>query len=158
MTRFVLFLFAMLAAAPVQSASFNPVDFFRGRTHGDGELKVIFQAPKRIAVDSLGSSEKDGSLVLKQVIHEPGKPARTRYWRLKQDGPNRFSGTLTDAAGPVRVDVAGNQVRIRYTAPNHLNFDQTLTPAGSGEVRNSMRVRRFGITVARFEEVIRKLD
>jgi hypothetical protein len=152
-----MLLAALLASAPADAA-FNPVEFFRGRSHGDGDLKVIFQSPKKIAVDSFGSAERDGSLVLKQVIHEPGKPPRTRYWRMKQDSPNRFSGTLTDAAGPVRVDIAGDQVRIRYTAPNHLNFDETLTPAGPREVHNSMRVRRFGFTVARFEEVIRKLD
>lgn len=157
MTRFVLLLSALLASTPA-TANFNPVEFFRGRSHGDGNLKIIFQSPKKMAVDSFGSSEPDGSLVLKQIIHEPGKPPRTRYWRMKQDGPNRFSGTLTDAAGPVRVDQSGDQVRIRYTAPNHLNFDQTLTPAGPREVHNSMRVKRFGFTVARFEEVIRKLD
>ena len=157
MTRFVLLLSTLLAAAPAH-ATFNPVEFFRGRSHGDGTLKIIFQSPKKMAVDSFGSSEKDGSLILKQIIHEPGKPPRTRYWRMKQDGPNRFSGTLTDAAGPVRVDQSGDQVRIRYTAPNHLNFDQTLTPVGPREVRNSMRVKRFGFTVAKFEEVIRKLD
>lgn len=149
---------SLLVAATSASAAFNPVEFFRGRSHGDGVLKVIFQSPERIAVDSFGASEKDGSLILRQVIHEPGKPARTRYWRMRQDGPNRFSGTLTDAAGPVQVDITADAVRIRYTAPNHLNFDQVLTPAGSREVRNTMRVRRFGIIVAHFDEVIRKQD
>ena len=157
MKRVVLLLLALVAASPVQAA-FNPVEFFRGRTHGDGTLKVIFQTQQSIAVDSFGSSEDDGSLLLKQVIHEPGKPPRTRYWRLRHEGPQRYSGTLTDAAGPVRVDVKGDQVRIRYTAQNHLNFDQLLTPAGPHEVHNVMRVKRFGIVVARFNEVIRKLD
>jgi hypothetical protein len=152
-----LALAALIIAAPAQAA-FNPVDFFRGHTHGTGTLKVIFSASKRIQVDSLGVQEKDGSLVLKQIIHEPGKDARTRYWRLRQTRPNRFQGTLTDAAGPVLVEQTGNNLRIRYTAPNHLNFDQTLEPVSATEVRNHMRVKRFGIIVARFEEVIRKAD
>lgn len=156
--RLAFGLLTILVAAPLSAAPFNPVDFFRGRTHGDGVLKVIFQASETIKVDSLGSNERDGSLLLKQIIHEPGKPARTRYWRMRQVGPHGFSGTLTDAAGPVRVDVTGEQVRIRYTGQNHLNFDQLLTPAGPSEVRNSMRVKRFGIVVAHFNEVIRKLD
>ena len=158
MTRLVLFLLALLAASPLTAAPFNPVEFFHGRSQGEGVLKVIFQSAKVIKVESLGTSEKDGSLVLKQVIHEPGKEPRTRYWKMRQDGPNRFSGTLTDAASPVRVDVKGEQVRIRYTGQNHLNFDQLLTPAGPREVRNTMRVKRFGITVAHYDEVIRKLD
>jgi hypothetical protein len=144
-------------AAPAQAA-FNPVEFFRGRTHGEGTLKVIFQAPKQISVDSIGREEKDGSLLLQQTIHEPGKPARIRYWRLRQSGPNRYEGTITDAASPVRVDVAGERIRIRYKGKNHLDFDQWLTPAGPHRVDNHMRVRRFGIIVAHYDEVIRKLD
>jgi hypothetical protein len=77
---------------------------------------------------------------------------------MRQTGPRRFDGTLTDAAGPVRVDVEGNKVRIRYEAKNHLNFDQWLTPAGPRQVNNAMKVKRFGITVAHYDEVIRKLD
>jgi len=148
---------ALVIALPAHAA-FNPVDFFRGRTHGDGTLKVIFKAPKQIKVDSVGRSEKDGSLLLEQVIREPGEAPRTRYWRLRETAPNRFEGTLTDAAGPVRVEVAKDSVRIRYRGKDNLNFDQVLTPAGPREVRNRMRVKRFGIVVAHFDEVIRKLD
>ena len=147
----------LVAAAPAHAA-FNPVDFFRGHTHGDGTLKVIFQSSKQIKVDSFGRSEKDGSLLLTQTIHEPGKPSRDRAWRLRQTGPNRFEGTLTDAAGPVRVDVSGEGVRIRFKGKNNLDFDQMLTPDGPRQVRNKMRVKRFGLTVAHFNEIIRKLD
>jgi hypothetical protein len=149
---------AVLAAAAPAHAGFNPVEFFRGKTHGDGTLKVIFQSPKRITTDNEGRPEKDGSVVLQQVIHEEGKPPRTRYWRLRQTAPDRFEGTLTDAASPVRVDVTKNGIRIRYTAQNHLNFDQLLTPISATEVRDEIRVKRFGITVAHFDETIRKAD
>ena len=149
---------ALIVAAAPAHATFNPVDFFRGRTHGNGTLKVIFSAPEKIEVDSEGTAEKDGSLLLKQVIHQRGKPARTRYWRLRQTAPATFEGTLTDAASAVRVDLTKGGVRIRYTGKDHLNFDQMLTPAGANEVHNKMRVRRFGIIVAHFDEVIRKLD
>jgi hypothetical protein len=149
--------FTLFAAVPAQAA-FNPVEFFRGRSDGQGTLKVIFRSPERIQTDNLGRSDNDGSLVLQQVIHEPGKPPRTRYWRLRQTAPGRFEGTLTDAAGPVRVDVAKDGIRIRYTAQNHLNFDQLLTPVSATEVHDLIRVRRFGITVARFDETIHKLD
>jgi hypothetical protein len=148
---------AVAAAAPAQAA-FNPVEFFRGHTHGEGTLKIIFQASKQIKVDSVGHAEQDGSLLLQQIVHEPGKPARTRYWRLRQTGPDRFEGTLTDAASAVRVDVEGDRIRIRYKGKDHLDFDQWLTPAGPKQVNNVMRVKRFGITVAHYEEVIRKLD
>jgi hypothetical protein len=149
---------AALAVAAPAPAAFNPVDFFRGHTHGTGTLKIVFSAPEVIQVDNDGMAEKDGWLLLKQVIHEPGKPPRTRFWRLRQTAPGIFEGTLTDAAGPVRVEVAKDGVRIRYTGKDHLNFDQQLTPVSATEVRNRMRVRRFGIIVAHFEEIIRKAD
>jgi hypothetical protein len=149
--------FLLVAAAPAHAA-FNPVEFFRGKTHGEGMLKIIFQSAKRMTVDSIGRAEKDGSLVLEQVVHEPGKAPRTRYWRLKQTAADRFEGTLTDAASPVRVDVTKGGVRIRYTGQDHLNFDQLLTTVSAAEVHDSIRIRRFGITVARFDETIRKVD
>lgn len=148
---------AIIASAPAHAA-LNPVEFFRGHTHGSGILKIIFQSPKRIEVDSEGKAERDGSLVLQQVIHEPGKPPRTRYWRMRQTAPNAFEGTLTDAASPVRVDVTKEGVRIRYTGQDHLNFDQMLTQVSPTEVHNAMRVKRFGFTVAHYDETIRKTD
>jgi|KBSMisStandDraft_5_1062788.scaffolds.fasta_scaffold97221_2 hypothetical protein len=147
----------LMVAAPAQAA-FNPVEFFRGKTHGEGMLKIIFQSPKKMMVDSLGRAESDGSLVLEQVVHEPGKEPRTRHWHLRQTAPDRFEGTLTDAATPVRVDVTKGGIRIRYTGKDHLNFDQQLTPVSATEVRDQIRVTRFGITVAHFDETIRKLD
>lgn len=155
--RFLLGAVQLLAASTAQAA-FNPVDFFRGQTHGDGTLKVIFQSPKRIQVDNVGRPDKDGWLLLEQVIHEPGKPTRTRYWHLRETAPNRFEGTLTDAASPVRVNVTKSGVRIQYTGQNHLNFDQLLTPINDSKVRDEIHVRRFGITVAHFDETISKLD
>jgi hypothetical protein len=148
----------LVIASQAHAAVFNPVDFFRGKTRGEGMLKIIFQSPKKMSVDSVGRAESDGSLVLEQVVHEPGKAARTRYWRLRQTAPDRFEGTLTDAASPVRVDVTKNGIRIRYTGKDHLDFDQLLTPVSATEVRDQMRVKRFGIIVAHFDEIIRKLD
>ncbi len=147
-----------IAVSTPGHAVFNPVDFFRGHTRGDGTLKVIFQSEKKIGVDSVGRPDKDGWLTLEQVIHEPGKPARTRMWHLRQTAPDRFEGTLTDAASPVRVDVTKGGVRIQYTGQNSLNFDQLLTQVSATEVHDQIKIRRFGITVAHFDETIRKLD
>lgn len=147
-----------MIAALLAVAALNPVLFFSGRSHGDGTLKIIFQKPKRIAVDSVGRPGRDGWLRLTQVIREPGKAPRRRTWRFRQTGPNRFRGTLTDAAGPVRIELHGKRLRIRYTDKKRLDFEQWLAPAGPRRVRNTMRVSRFGITLARVDEVIRKLD
>ena len=47
------------AALMAATAAFNPVEFFRGRTHGEGALKVIFQSAKQMSVDSVGRTEKE---------------------------------------------------------------------------------------------------
>jgi hypothetical protein len=145
----------LLAAA---AAQFDPVEFFRGRTQGVGTLKPLLQKAKTIRVDSLGTEQKDGALLLTQTIHEPGKAPRTRTWRMRRDGADRYSGTLSDAAGPVRVNVEAGAIRIRYRDKDNLDFDQRLTAAGPRQVRNRMTVKRLGIRVATFDEVIRKLD
>lgn len=145
----------LLAAA---ATGFDPVDFFRGRTQGVGTLKAALQKSKTIRVDSIGREQKDGALLLTQTIHEPGKAPRTRTWRMRKEPSGRYSGTLSDAKGPVRVDVEPTGIRIRYTDKDNLAFDQRLTATGPREVRNRMTVKRFGIRVATFDEVIRKLD
>ena len=145
----------LLAAA---AAQFDPVEFFRGRTQGIGMLKAVLQKSKTIRVDSVGTEQKDGALLLTQTIHEPGKAPRTRHWRMRREGPDRYSGTLSDAKGPVRVTVEPGAIRIRYTDKDNLAFDQRLVPAGPRQVHNRMTVKRFGIRVATFGEIIRKLD
>ncbi len=145
----------LFAAAATQ---FDPVEFFRGRTQGIGTLKAAFQKSKTIRVDSMGKEQKDGALLLTQTIHEPGKAPRTRTWRMRRDGPTRYSGTLSDAAGPVRVTVEAGAIRIRYRDKDNLDFDQRLTAMSPRQLRNTMTVKRFGIRVATFDEVIRKLD
>lgn len=149
---------ACFALAAPAHAAFDPIDFFRGRTQGEGRLKILFKPATTIKVDSLGYAEKDGTLVIRQVIAEGSKPPRTRFWRLRQIAPGRFSGTLTDAASPVTIEQRGDSIRIRYKAKDHLDFDQVLTPEGPKTVRNQMRIKRFGLIVARVDEVIRKLD
>jgi hypothetical protein len=145
----------LLAAAATQ---FDPVEFFRGRTQGIGTLKAALQQSKTIRVDSVGTEQKAGALLLTQVIHEPGKAPRTRTWHMRREGPDRYSGTLSDAWGPVRVTVEPGAIRIRYKDKDNLDFDQRLTPAGPRQVRNRMSIKRFGIRVATYDEIIRKLD
>ena len=148
----------MMLAIALAAAALDPIAFFRGRTHGEGTLKILFRPAQRITVDSEGRLAGDGTLRLKQTIHEGRKPPRTREWRMRQTAPGRFAGTLSDAAGPVRVEQIGPRIRIRYRDQDGLDFEQWLTQSGPRRVDSAMRVKRFGITVARVTEVIRKAD
>jgi hypothetical protein len=147
------------AAAPAQPGAFPMIRFFEGRTEGKGTLKVALSGPRALAVQSRGQMQRDGTLVLRQTIEESGKAPRNREWRIREVAPGRYAGTLTDATGPVTGETQGNRVRIRYRMKGGLDVEQWLTPAPGGRsARNSMTIRKFGLTFASVEETIRKLD
>ena len=160
----LLFLAACVAAprpqAPDAAAPAFPVlRFFEGKTEGKGSLNIAFQSPGSLDVRSRGTIESDGTLVLRQVIDQSGKPARQREWRIRELSPGRYAGTLTDAEGPVKGEVSHNRLRISFRMKGGLDAEQWLTLAPDGRsAHNAMVVRKFGFTVAAVDETIRKLD
>jgi len=158
MTRVALFIMALAVAVSAHAASFDPVEFFRGHTRGEGVLKVIFKPAKTVQVDSIGTVEPDGTLLLIQHVDDHGGPPRTRVWRMRRLSPGRFTGTMDDAVGPVTITLVGESARLTYVDHEGNHFDQLLTPKGPGEAINELKVRRFGLVVARMTEAIRKLD
>lgn len=148
----------VVAAAP-PAPPFPVLRFFEGRTEGQGTLKIALSAPKSIRVQSRGRTEPDGTLVLVQNVEEAGKPSRTRTWRIREQSPGRFSGTLSDASGPVTARANGNRLQISYRMKGGFDVSQTLTlQPGGRSARNLMTVRKFGLPVGKLEETIRKLD
>jgi hypothetical protein len=84
-----------------------------------------------------------------------GRRAKTRQWRIRQTAPDHYVGTLTDASGPVRLDVTGNCLRIHYHAKGGLAFSQVLTLQPGGQIsQNVMKVRKLGMVVATIRETI----
>lgn len=144
-------------STPVKT--FSPERFFAGRTTGEGELRVLAFAAMPIHVRSTGRLERDGTLVLRQTIRQDGAPPRSREWLLKRSGGNRFSGSLTDAAGPVTGEVSGNRLYLRYTMKGalRLRIQQWLTLEADGRtLRNRLTASKFGLPVAVVRETIRK--
>jgi hypothetical protein len=146
------------AMLPGSSAILDPIDFFTGRTHGEGKLKKLFSSPVKVTVDSVGRRHGN-SLTLDQTIREGEKPPRVRRWTMRLVAPNVYSGFLTDAAGPVEVIVSGPRAFIRYTMRDGLKVKQQLTLQSDGRtVLNRLDVSKFGARVATLKETIRKLD
>ena len=131
--------------------------FFAGETEGRGRIDLIFQSSKPLRVRSDGRPDGRGGLVLAQAIREGSKPARTRLWRMHCTKQGRCDGTLTDAAGPVTVAVDGNTAHIRYRMKGGLAVEQWLVlQSDRRTLANSLRVSKWGVTVARVDETIRK--
>jgi hypothetical protein len=133
--------------------------FFTGRSHADNVLKIVFNRPTRLIVDSVGGKGDRGDFVLIDTIHEGDKPVRTRKWVMRPAGPNHYTGALSDAVGPVDIQVGGDQATIRYVMKGGLKVDQRLQLLGDGRtLANHVTVKRFGLRFATVDGKIRKLD
>lgn len=147
---------AIQASGP--GTPFDPIAFFTGRTQGEGELDKLFSSPVKLTVDGVGRRQGD-ALVLDQTIREGAKPSRVRRWTMRRIAPNEYSGSLTDAEGPVHVTVTGPRAHIRYTMRGGLKVDQKLDLQSDGRtLLNRLKVTKLGVRVATVDETIRKLD
>jgi hypothetical protein len=145
------------AATPAREPV-NPLRFFEGRTIGQGRVKVMFHKEYGTHSVGMGRIEPDGSLTLVQRVFDDGKPAHERRWRVRQTGPGRYTGTMTEAIGPVTIDKVGEGYRFRFRMDGRLNVEQMLTPLPGGRMAsNSAKVRRFGLVVATTEGMVRKV-
>ena len=156
-----LALTACTAAAPPEATqagpAFDPIAFFTGTSHGDGQLDQIMKGARTITVDSVGTPEADGSITLTQHIVTQGDKPRDRVWRLKQVAPGRYAGSLTDANGPVETVAIGRAIRIRYPMKSGLQVEQWLValPGGTA-LDNRLTVTKWGMRVATLHERIEK--
>ena len=143
--------------APKAGEPFDPVAFFTGASHGEGRLREAFKSERRVLVDSVGREDKDGQLVLDQKLAIEGEPLRIRRWRLRQTSPGHFTGTLTDATGPVEAQVIGLSIRIRYPMKGGLKVESWLTAApGARAFDNRTTITKWGLKVASLTERIEK--
>lgn len=136
---------------------FDPIAFFTGRSQGQGTLRQPFSPARQLQVDSFGRPDGRGGLILSQVIRQEGKQPRTRTWTIRPAGPNLYTGTLTDAVGPVTVTTRGPRAQVRYEMRDGLEVEQQLALQADGKtLLNRLEVRKWGVRVARVEETIRK--
>ena len=139
-----------------RAVTFDPITFFEGRTHGEGELRKLFAKPVHVSVDSIGRRVA-GGLILDQTIRKAGEPPSTRRWTISRAGKNRYTGTLTEAVGPVTAQVVGARAEIAYSMRHNLKVEQQLAVQADGKsVLNRLTVHKFGVQVATLTETIEK--
>jgi hypothetical protein len=151
-----LFGLLFLVQAP---AAPGPEHFFVGRTESTGSASVMMSGRHAVRDRSRGRIERGNILILEQNVEEQGKPARSRTWRLLRTPDNRITGTISDARGPVTGEVNGNVIHLRYQSQEGPGVEQWIAlDPGRRTARNRMVFRRFGVTVATVESVIRRVD
>ena len=135
----------------------DPMRFFDGKTESLSTIKLIMRKPYKSRTIGDGAIA-EGVLNLIQRVHEDGKSPYDRRWRMKQVGPGRFAGSMSEAAGPVTVEQVGERYRFRFKMKGGLSVEQWLIPLpGGNSAYSKMSVRRLGLTVGRSEGTIRKI-
>jgi hypothetical protein len=154
---------ALLLCASSTAAAPDPkldlTAFFTGHTRAENVLKIAFRRATPLLVQSVGGKGDKGDFVLIDTVHEGDKPARTRKWIMRQSGPGHFTGSLSDATGPVDIVVSGNSAVVQYVMKGGLKVRQQMDLIGdSRTLANHVVVRKFGLKFATVEGKIRKLD
>lgn len=149
-----------LGLAPGASAQeLDPMRFFEGRTESIGTVKIAMQKPFRSRAIGKGEILPDGSLRLVQRIEDQGQLPRERRWRIRKIDAGRYSGTMSEAKGPVTVEEIGGRYRFRFRMESSVSVEQWLTPApGNRSAQSKITIRKYGVLVGRSEAVIHKLD
>ena len=149
-----------LAVAAAEPPKLDMTAFFTGKSHADNVIKIALHAPHRLVVDSVGGRNKEGEFVLIDTVREEGKPVRTRTWVMHEVGPGHFTGFLSDAIGPVDVVASGWSATIKYVMKDgHLKIVQQIVLQADGRtLSNQVVAKKFGLSFARVDGSIRKLD
>ena len=148
---------ASAEAAPPSTQS--PLGFFEGRTVSEGTTKVVMKKPYKTRSQGVGRLEPDGALLLVQQVQEGSEPSKERRWRIRQVAPGRFTGTMSEAVGPITVDKIGERFRFRFRMKGGLAVEQWLTPlAGWKSAKSTLSVKKLGISVASGEALIRRMS
>ena len=146
------------ASGPAAAQQADPIRFFEGRTVDQGVMKVLFKKPYRTFAISEGRIEPDGSLTLIERVEDEGSAPHERRWHVRRTSPGHYVGAMSDALGPVTIDKIGDRYRFELETTDHLSVEQWLTPLPGGmAARSSTKVRKFGLTVATDDGMIRKM-
>ena len=144
-------------AADAGAAPFPVMAFFSGRTEGRAVLKIAFRSPQQVIVHGRGRVE-NGTLLVHQTVKEANKPPRDRQWRIREVSPGYYSGSLSDATGPIKAKADGNRLHLTFRMKGGFDAEQWLVLAPDGRsAHNIMAIRKLGVRVATLDETIRKI-
>ena len=150
---------ATTLAMPAASQDTDPMRFFEGRTESIGMVKLVMKKPFRSRAIGKGEILPDGSLNLVQRVEDQGEQPRERRWRMRKVGPGRYTGTMTEARGPVTVEEVDGRYRFHFRMDGSVAVEHWLIPAPDGRsAKSKITIRKYGVRVGGADSVIRKLD
>jgi hypothetical protein len=148
----------LLPAPAIAAPAGSPMQFFEGRTEGTGTIRILLGKAFRTHSTGHGRFERDGTMVFVQRVVDEGKAPRERPWKIRRIAPCRFTGTMSEALGPVTLDEIAGRFRFRFRMKGNLSVEQWLVPlAGGNTARNTLTIRKFGVKVGTSEGMLRKV-
>ncbi|MEO6076958.1 MAG: DUF3833 family protein [Dokdonella sp.] len=147
--------FVRPSLAGEQSIEFTPQNGFSGESEGRGLLKLFLSKPQPFQVKSTGVAQGDGTFRLDQTITFRGEAPKKRFWILSRTSHNRYSATLSDAAGPVHAVTSGSHLSLDYRVTGPLVMHQELElSADARTIDNDGVITLLGIPVGHLHETI----
>jgi len=78
---------------------------------------------------------------------------------MRKVGPGRYTGTMSEARGPVTVEEVDGRYRFQFRMDGSVAVEQWLIPAPDGRsAKSKIIIRKYGIRVGGSDSLIRKLD
>lgn len=138
---------------------FDALRFFEGKTDSVATIKLMMKRPYKSRGIGNGEIQPDGSLLLVQRIEDEGKAPHDRRWHIREVAPGQFTGTMSEAKGPVTVDEVEGRYRFRFKMKGNVSVEQWITPLPGGKsAKSKVTIRKMGITVGQSEGTITKLS
>ncbi|MEO8077365.1 MAG: DUF3833 family protein [Acidobacteriota bacterium] len=142
-----------------RALEFTPHNGFLGHSQGNGMLRLFIGKQRHFHVESHGYDQADGTFRLDQTVTFQGKPSQERSWLMKTIGHNRYTATLSDAAGPVTGFTDSSRLLLEYRVKGPLIMHQTLELQPDGKtIDNVGKITLLGIPVGRLHETITRQD
>lgn len=91
-------------------------------------------------------------------MQEEGRPARIRRWLIRRAGAGRFTGTMSEATGPVTIEDFGGRYRFRFKMKGSVSVEQWLVPAAGGRsATHKTTIRKLGVKIGSSQGIVRKI-
>ena len=154
----ILLSISLAAPGAATAGTDDPLTFFAGRTESIGTVKIAMKKPYRSRAIGEGQITSDGTLILVQRVEDQGQLPKERRWKMHKVGPGKYSGTMTEAKGPVVVEEVGGKYRFRFRMDGSVAIEQWLIPAADRRsAASKVTIRKYGVVVGRSDSVIRKV-
>ncbi|WP_122672170.1 DUF3833 domain-containing protein [Pseudomonas viridiflava] len=140
-------------------------EYFSGRTEAWGMFqKRSGEVSKRFHVIINGHSEGE-VLVMHEAFSYSDGTTQVREWRLRPDGPGRWTGTAGDVVGVASGEVSGNSFHWRYVlrlpvdgTEYDVSLDDWMYLIDKQTMANRSSMTKLGVEVGQITLFFRKQD